>query len=325
MTLGITFRQPALAPADAEDVVVRRYGRPGAVRPLPSERDQNFLVRFADGKRAVLKIAHAGEERDVLELQHAALRRLSERAPGIALPRVLPAADGSEIVEVPGAEGETHLVRLLSWVPGTVLAMIRPHTPELLESLGRLIAQLDTGLEGLDHPAAHRELKWDLARAEWIGDHLDAVSDAARRALVTRALDRYRADVMPALGSLPAGMIYNDANDHNVLVRGEDPWSRRVTGAIDFGDLVHSAVVCDVAIAAAYAALGKPDPLECASMMAHVAQLTLPHELEQVMDMITGNAARAARRWRPCEKCAAHADAGRRLRHHQRRVPGLYA
>ena len=30
-------------------------------------------------------------------------------------------------------------------------------------------------------------------------------------------------------------------------------------------------------------------------MMAHVAQLTLPHELEAVMDMITVNAARAAR------------------------------
>src|SRR5947209_16021187 len=44
-----------------------------------------------------------------------------------------------------------------------------------------------------------------------------------------------------------------------------------------------------------YYPFGKPDPLECALMMAHVAQLTLPHELEQVMDMITVNPARAAR------------------------------
>jgi cytosine deaminase len=44
-----------------------------------------------------------------------------------------------------------------------------------------------------------------------------------------------------------------------------------------------------------YYPFGKPDPLECALMMAHVAQLTLPHELEQVMDMITVNSARAAR------------------------------
>jgi cytosine/creatinine deaminase len=44
-----------------------------------------------------------------------------------------------------------------------------------------------------------------------------------------------------------------------------------------------------------YYPFGKPDPLECAFMMAHVAQLTLPHELEQVIDMITVNSARAAR------------------------------
>jgi cytosine deaminase len=44
-----------------------------------------------------------------------------------------------------------------------------------------------------------------------------------------------------------------------------------------------------------YYPFGKPDPLECASMIAHVAQLTQPHEIESVMDMITVNSARAAR------------------------------
>jgi len=44
-----------------------------------------------------------------------------------------------------------------------------------------------------------------------------------------------------------------------------------------------------------YYPFGKPDPIECASMIAHVAQLTLPNELEQVADMITVNSAKAAR------------------------------
>jgi cytosine deaminase len=44
-----------------------------------------------------------------------------------------------------------------------------------------------------------------------------------------------------------------------------------------------------------YYPFGKPDPLECVSMIAHVAQLTLPHELEQAMAMVTKNAAKAAR------------------------------
>ena len=44
-----------------------------------------------------------------------------------------------------------------------------------------------------------------------------------------------------------------------------------------------------------YYPFGKPDPLECVSFIAHVAQLTLPHELEQAMSMVTDNAAKAAR------------------------------
>ncbi|HEX3340074.1 MAG TPA: amidohydrolase family protein [Pseudolabrys sp.] len=44
-----------------------------------------------------------------------------------------------------------------------------------------------------------------------------------------------------------------------------------------------------------YYPFGKPDPLECAAMIAHVAQLTLPLEIESVIDMITVNSARAAR------------------------------
>jgi cytosine/creatinine deaminase len=43
-----------------------------------------------------------------------------------------------------------------------------------------------------------------------------------------------------------------------------------------------------------YYPFGKPDPLECVSMIAHVAQLTLPHELEQALSMVTENSAKAA-------------------------------
>ncbi len=276
MTLSITFQQPSFGPDEAETIALRRFGALGTARPLPSERDQNFLLRLADGSRVVLKIAHAGEDRDVLELQTLALRQLADRVPGLALPRVCTAVDGAEIVEIAGVDGAGHFARLLTWVPGMLLADVRPHTPELLESLGQVIAQIDTGLEGLDHAAARRELKWDLARAGWIREHLSSVDDARRRTIVERILDRYDGDLTPTLASLPAGTIYNDANDYNVLVRGDDPWARRVVGVIDFGDLVHSPVVCDVAIAAAYALLGKPDPLAAAARVVAGYHATRP-------------------------------------------------
>ena len=49
---------------------------------------------------------------------------------------------------------------------------------------------------------------------------------------------------------LPHSVIHNDANDYNVLI--EDG---RMSGLLDFGDLVHSATVCDLAIALAYTML----------------------------------------------------------------------
>ena len=59
--------------------------------------------------------------------------------------------------------------------------------------------------------------------------------------------------------SLRPGVIHGDANDHNVLASAE-----RMTGLLDFGDMVHSAIVCDLAVALAYAMLGERDPLAAA-------------------------------------------------------------
>ena len=72
------------------------------------------------------------------------------------------------------------------------------------------------------------------------------------------------ADGIRALGqldwtSLRPGVIHGDANDHNVLAS-----AGRMTGLLDFGDMVHSAIVCDLAVALAYAMLGERDPLAAA-------------------------------------------------------------
>jgi Ser/Thr protein kinase RdoA (MazF antagonist) len=52
-------------------------------------------------------------------------------------------------------------------------------------------------------------------------------------------------------------VIHGDANDYNLLV---DPQSMTVTGLIDFGDMIYSYTVGDLAIAIAYVILDKTDP-----------------------------------------------------------------
>src|SRR5205085_1226613 len=164
-------------------------------------------------------------------------------------------------------QGAPRLVWLLSYVPGRILAETSPHSAELLHSIGRLLGQIDAALIDFAHPAAQRELKWNLARAGWIREHLGAITDPAGRAMVDRCLARYETEVVPALAGLRDGVIHGDANDYNLLVSAPNIQPRQAVSVIDFGDMLLSKVVCEPAIAAAYALLGKRDPLAAAAQV----------------------------------------------------------
>jgi 4-aminobutyrate aminotransferase-like enzyme len=167
-------------------------------------------------------------------------------------------------------------------VPGTALAEARPHSPELLESLGRLLGGMDAALADFSHPSARRELKWDLARAGWIREHLGRIPDLSRRTLVERFLAFFESEVVPALPRLRRAVIHGDANDHNVIVG--DPWEepRRVVSVVDFGDMHHGLVVAETAVAAAYAILGKKDPLAAATTVVRGYHAAWPLREDEV-------------------------------------------
>jgi len=78
----------------------------------------------------------------------------------------------------------------------------RPHSPELLQSLGHFLGAMTPRWPTLRHPAARRELKWDLARAGWIRQHLSLLRDVSQRALVEKFLSLYDTEVLPALPQL---------------------------------------------------------------------------------------------------------------------------
>jgi len=243
------------------------FGLEASARSLPGEYDDNFHLTATNARAYVLKVMHAGRERSFIDMQCRALQHLARRAPHLAVPRVCPTRSGKAFQNVAVADGSERFVWLLTFLPGTVLAEVRPHEPELLESLGRLLGEMDAALEDFSHPSVQRELKWDLARAGWIRDYLHHVSDATRRALVERFLALYDSEVVPALPRLRRSVIYGDANDHNVLVSTPWPQPRKVAGVIDFGDMHHGLVVSEPAVASAYAVLGKKDPLQTATAL----------------------------------------------------------
>jgi 4-aminobutyrate aminotransferase-like enzyme/Ser/Thr protein kinase RdoA (MazF antagonist) len=264
------------APAEAACRIAHEfYGLEVTARPLPGEYDDNFHVCASDSRAFVLKIMHPAREESFVDMQCRALTHLAERAPHLLLPRVIPARGGKLFFGVQLDDGSTRLTWTLSYVKGCTLAETKPHSPELLASLGQYLAEIDTALLDFSHAAADRELKWDLSRSLWARQYLSLVPNSGRRALAEKFLDLFEAEAIPRFNELRRSVIYGDANDHNVLVSPPWPEPRRVVSVIDFGDMHRGFTVGEPAIAAAYAALGKEDPLTAASAVLAAYHKTL--------------------------------------------------
>jgi 4-aminobutyrate aminotransferase-like enzyme/Ser/Thr protein kinase RdoA (MazF antagonist) len=257
------------------------YGIEARAKALPGEYDNNFHLSAAGGREFVLKVMHPARERSFIDLQCQALRHLEARAPQLTLPRVVPNRKGQLFASIEAEDG-ARLVWLLSFVRGTVLAQVRPQTAELLGELGRFLGEMDAALQSFSHVAAHRELKWDSARAGEMREYVRHIRDAKRRGLVENFFALYESEVTPRLPRLRRGVIYGDANDYNVLVSDAWPQPRKVASVIDFGDMHHGLMVSEAAIAAAYAILGKKDALPAACAVAAGFHRAFPLEEEEL-------------------------------------------
>jgi 4-aminobutyrate aminotransferase-like enzyme/Ser/Thr protein kinase RdoA (MazF antagonist) len=248
---------PRLLEREAVHIARELYGVTASASPLPGEYDNNFHLVTQRGGEFVLKVMRPGCSLALIDLQCKALAHVAERAPALAFPRVCPTQAGDTIGTVETEDGTSRLVWMLTFVPGRVLAETNPHT--------QFMGEVDTALADFTHPAARRELKWDLARTVWIRDYLRYIEEPARRALVERLLQQYETTAAPALPGVRTSVIHGDANDYNVLVSGSRAGTQRVVSVIDLGDMLYTSTVSELAIACAYALLHKPDPISAAA------------------------------------------------------------
>jgi len=242
--------------------------------PLPGDVDRNFLLDAGDGgdPAAVLKVFTSRPGRPALDQQRDLFDALSTRAPAIAalLPVMLRREGSADPIQSVEFEGESFDAALYRYLPGRPLARVTPHAPELLRELGRTLGVLDLALANLGQgfvlPPASTP-SWRLMDGPaTIQQRLRFVATEPRRALLERHLGASWAPLVERVTELPHQLIHHDANDYNVLVQVAET-GVRLSGLIDFGDATVAPRVGEVAIAAAYAALGKRDPL---SAMAHV-------------------------------------------------------
>ncbi|MCU0647310.1 MAG: aminotransferase class III-fold pyridoxal phosphate-dependent enzyme [Gemmatimonadaceae bacterium] len=242
-----------------QQILTDHWGITAHVQPLPGEYDLNVRVVGADGRDHVLKIMRPGCDPAFVALCCDVHRHLAQHAPLLPLARVVPTTSGAMVATVHDPAGESRLAWLLTALPGVAYALVRPHPPSLLGELGETVARLHGALADFRHPLLTRALKWDLTRAEWIADALDAIDDPVRRLRLAEIVARYRA-VLDVVRAQPVQAIHNDLNDWNLLVARDADGVPRLTGLIDFGDVLEGPVVAELAIAGAYLVLDHPHP-----------------------------------------------------------------
>lgn len=265
--MSIAQNRPQFSNEAAQKLAEELYGLTASACPLPSERDQNFHLKTETGQAFVLKISSAVENEAVLDFQNKVLTHLAGQPETILSPQLCPTRSGQVMTSIEGVNGTNHFVRLLTYLEGRPLAEVKPHTPKLLYTLGRAFGLMDQALQDFDHPAAQRDLQWDIKQASpVIRRHLADITSPSRRALVEQFLTYFESQVAPLLPTLRRSIIHNDGNDYNVLVNNGQS-SPPTIGLIDFGDMLHTYTVCEVAIVTAYVMLHKADPLGAATQV----------------------------------------------------------
>lgn len=245
------FRNPAFTPEQARDLARDVWGVHGEATDVGSLQDQNFRIDASDGRTLTLRIANASKAREALELEHAALRHLAVRIEDLAVPLPVATRDGGEMIRTRG-----HDVRMLTWVPGALLAR-EPHLDdEACRTLGAVAACCGAALVGFAHPAARRSSPWDPRHAVAVVAALADELTAAQHASLADALEPLRASVLPVAERLPRQVLHSDVTDVNVVGRFGRDGRFVATGLLDFGDLVETWRVCDPA-ATAVAAIGR--------------------------------------------------------------------
>ena len=220
-----------------------------ALHRLDTERDDTYVLDDLTGLRVLLKIANPADSFDVIDLSVRVLEYAGRRDEQLPIPKVIPSSDGELLTQVSGMDGESRYARLLTWLPGRI-PTLEVLSEQQSASRGRWLGRLNAALRGFEYPGSNRYIAWDLAQVGTLRPFLEHVAHGRTRELVATQLDIYDEVTGPAMRSMRQQVIHNDLNSDNVLV--EDTDTDSVAGILDFGDVVHSAVVADVGLAMSY-------------------------------------------------------------------------
>lgn len=242
---GLSAAHIPIGETEAGRLLDREFGIRGQLRRLATEKDDTFDVEATDRGRYVLKVANPSEPVEELEFQLKLITHVAQRDPSLPVPSVL-RNDRDELFSyVVDDAGQRRCVSLLEYLAGTPLDST-PSSAAERKRVGECLARLRLATADFSHPADSRILAWDVRHASGLRPLLTKVKDPAHTRRLAAGLDRIEANRDRVL-ALRTQVLHNDFSRSNIIVDHGDP--RFVTGIIDFGDAVRTAVAVDVSTA----------------------------------------------------------------------------
>lgn len=241
------------------------------VKPLEGYANLNFRIKDNKGDFYVYKTFQSSNAQSYFESETSVLNQLNNKLSN-KFPKPIGTKNGSFKIDQ-----ENTIHRILTWLEGELLVNA-PHTFELFESFGDILAKLDKELLEINDPVIKaRHIEWDIQHFLDLRDKSKSISNPSLRKLVDYYLLQSKEIVLPELPHLRKSIIHNDPNDWNVLVQ-----AGKVSGLIDFGDMVYAPLIQDLAVALAYALMDKENPLEWASSILKAYHHILPLEEKEI-------------------------------------------
>jgi 4-aminobutyrate aminotransferase-like enzyme/Ser/Thr protein kinase RdoA (MazF antagonist) len=264
---------PELSAEAAADTALSVFGVAGSPSPLDSERDLNLRITTDDGRQFLLKLANPADDPSVLDMQTKAMLHVASQNPRLPVMLPLPSLSGRYLEPVHDAANATCIARLFTFLPGATIESADLKTGGQ-EAFGAMVAAMGVALRGFFHPAGGYRILWDLKHTLDLWRVIDDIDNKPQRSIVERVLATFEERVSPRLSGLRAQIIHNDLTLDNVLL---DP-SQRVSGIVDFGDLTHTALMCDLAVTLVSMMWGRQDPFEAAESAIGGYRSTAPIE-----------------------------------------------
>lgn len=255
-----------------KDILRKYYGIEATeIKKLVGYDNVNYQIKTQEGKYIFKTYKKNDDLYDLVKAESEVLVHLSGSANN-QFPKPIKTHDGV-FVSLATIEGEEVIMRLLSFLEGSFFSEVT-HTPKLFDSFGAFLANMNLQLQQLkNYTIKARVFEWDIQHVHLNAPLVDDISEPENRKIVRYFLQQYKEMVLPILPKLRKSIIHNDANDLNVLAT-----DGKISGIIDFGDVVYSPLINELAVGISYAMMEKEDPVSWACYMIKAYHEILPLE-----------------------------------------------